>query len=113
MSSSDAAARLEAAARAAFAAADEVLAAAATADVPDAAVQQLLTAGTRLFARKVEQERRYFAPLVAPDGATPTDAAVMMTEMLRAVNLNIFDLSMWAGRPRDGHDDADAGWSQT
>jgi hypothetical protein len=33
--------------------------------------------------------------------------------MLRAVNLNIFDLSMWAGRPRHGHDDADAGWSQT
>lgn len=102
------AARLEAAAREAFAAAEQALAEASTADISDAAVQQLLTAGTRLFARKVEQERRYFLPLTAPDAATPTDAAMMVTELLRTVNLNLFDLSMWAGRPRDGADQHDA-----
>jgi hypothetical protein len=103
MSSSapDPAVRLEAAARDAFAAAEQALAEERTDTVSDAAVQQLLTAGTRLFARKIELERRYFPPLTGPDAATPTDAAVMMTEMLRAVDLNLFDLSMWAARPRE------------
>lgn len=95
------AARLVAAANAAFSAAEQALAEDATAEISDAAVQQLLTAGTRLFARKVERERRYFAPLTADDAITPTDAAVMVTELLQTVNLNLFDLSMWAGRPRD------------
>jgi hypothetical protein len=109
LSPADASARrLEAAAREAFAAAEEALAASTTADISDVAVQQLLTAGTRLFARKVEHEQRYFMPLTAPDVATPTDAAVMVTELLRTVNLNLFDLSMWAGRPRDGADGNDA-----
>jgi hypothetical protein len=95
------AARFAAAAGAAFAAAEQALAEESTSDISDAAVQQLLTAGTRLFARKIERERRYFPPLTAPDAVTPTDAAVMVTELLQAVNLNLFDLSMWAGRPRD------------
>jgi hypothetical protein len=100
-----AAARLESAAREAATAADELLAADSTAAVSDQAVQELLAAGTRLFARKVEQERRYFAPLSAPDAVTPTEAATMVTELLRTVNLNLFDLSMWAGRPRGDADD--------
>jgi len=100
--------RLQAAADEAFAAAEQMLADASTADVKDATVQQLLTAGTRLFARKIEQEQRYFSPLTARDAATATEAAIMVTELLRAVNLNLFDLSMWAGRPRDGADQNDA-----
>jgi hypothetical protein len=95
------AARFAVAASAALAAAEEALAQESTSDISDAAVQQLLTAGTRLFARKVERERRYFSPLTGSDSVTPTDAAVMVTELLQAVNLNLFDLSMWAGRPRD------------
>jgi hypothetical protein len=103
MSSSpaDAAARLETAARDALAAAEELIAANATATASDRAVQQLLTAGTRLFARKVELERRYFPPVTALDALTPTEAAVTVTEILQAVNLNLFDLSMWSTRPRD------------
>jgi hypothetical protein len=97
-----AAAQLAQAASAAFAAAEAALADETTSEISDAAVQQLLTAGTRLFARKVERERRYFSPVTAGDAVTPTDAAVMVTELLQAVNLNLFDLSMWAtGRPRD------------
>jgi len=99
--------RLQASADEAFAAAEQMLADASTADIADATVQQLLSAGTRLFARKIEQERRYFSPLSAADAVTPTEAAVMVTELLRAVNLNLFDLSMWAGRPRDGADQND------
>ena len=81
--------------------ADAALAADGTAAISDAAIQQLLTAGVRLFARKVELERRYFSPLTAPDAATATEAATLVTELLRAVDLNLFDLSMWASRPRD------------
>jgi hypothetical protein len=96
------AAQLAQAASAAFAVAEQALADDTTSEISDAAVQQLLTAGTRLFARKVERERRYFSPVTAGDAVTPTDAAVMVTELLQAVNLNLFDLSMWAtGRPRD------------
>ena len=95
------AAQLASAASAAFAAAERALAEDDTSEISDAAVQQLLTAGTRLFARKIERERRYFSPLTRADAVTPTDAAVMVTELLQAINLNLFDLSMWAGRPRD------------
>jgi hypothetical protein len=102
MSSSapDAVARLQAAAGEAFAAAGETLAAGTTERIPDEAVQQLLTAGIRLIARKMEMERRYFSPLTGHDAVTATEGAMLMTELMRAVDLNLFDLSMWASRPR-------------
>ena len=96
----DAASRLEAAAAAALAAAEQALADGATDKISDEAVQRLLTAGTRLFAHKVEQERREFLPLTAPNAVTATEAVVVLSGLLRAVNLSIFDLSMWVeGRP--------------
>ena len=92
--------RLEAAAIAAFAAAEQALAEGTTADITDEAIQRLLTAGTRLFARKVEQERRDFLPLASPNAVTATETVVVLSGMLRATNLNMFDLSMWVdGRP--------------
>jgi hypothetical protein len=99
MSESDTRA-LEAAAAAALEAAEAALANDATADISDLAVQRLLTAGTLLFARKAEQEDRYFSPLTGPDAATATDVAITVTDLLRAVNLNTFDLAMWSNRPR-------------
>lgn len=91
---------LEAAAAAALAAADELLAKHATDQVSDEVVQRLITIGTRLYARKVELEQRNFSPLI-PQAATATDAVTVMGGMLDAVNLSVFDLSMWVdGRPR-------------
>jgi hypothetical protein len=81
------------------------LAAEDTRGISDATVQQLLTAGLTLFARKTEAERRHFPPIATGDAVTPTEAAVLVTELLRAVNLNLFDLSMWASRPR--HDEGE------
>ena len=77
----------------------------ATADVADRTAQQLLTAAIRLYARKTDTEMRHFLPVVSPGDVTPTDVAVLATEMMRVVDLNIFDLSMWASRPR--YDDAE------
>ncbi len=73
--------------------------------VPDEMVQRLLTAGTRLFANKVEMEDRVFLPFVSAESATATDVVVTVTEMLHAANLNTFDLAMWFRRPRPGADD--------
>lgn len=97
-SSNPEAARLDAAAREALAVAEAALAADDTSAISEAAIQQLLTAGMRLFAHKAEQGGRYFSPLTGPEAVTATDAAVTVTELLRTVNLNLFDLSMWAGR---------------
>jgi hypothetical protein len=72
--------------------------------VADRTAQQLVTAAAKLYARKSDVEMRHFSPVVAPGAITPTDVAVLATEMMRAVDLNIFDLSMWASRPR--YDDA-------
>lgn len=92
--------RLEEAVNAAFAAANELLDKESTAQVADVIVQHLLTAGTKLYARKAELEQRNFSPLV-PQSVTATEAVVVMGGMLDSVNLSVFDLSMWVdGRPR-------------
>lgn len=94
-------AELEALSAQALAIADAAISGERTREISDEAVQQLITAGARLFALKVEHERRYFSPLTSPEALTATEAATIVTEILRAVNLNLFDLSMWASRPRD------------
>ncbi len=99
MSGSEAQA-IEAAATAALKAAEAALANGTTADISDLAVQQLLTAGTRLFAAKTEQEARFFSPFTDATVVTATDVAITVTDLLRAVGLNTFDLSMWSNRPR-------------
>lgn len=68
--------------------------------ISEETVQRLLTAGARLFACKVEMEDRYFVPFDAPLTVTATDVVVTVSEMLRAANLNTFDLAMWFRRPR-------------
>ena len=107
MSSStpDAAARLSAVAAEALELVDSLMRDDVTADVADHAVQQLVTAATRLYARKTDAEMRHFLPVASANAVSPTDVAVLATEMMRAVDLNIFDLSMWASRPR--YDDAE------
>jgi len=99
MSGSEAQA-IETAASAALEAAEAALANGTTADISDLAVQRLLTAGTRLFAAKSEQEDRYFSPFTDASVVTATDVAITVTDLLRAVGLNTFDLSMWSNRPR-------------
>lgn len=75
-----------------------------TEDIPDETVQRLLTAGTRLFANKVEMEERFFSPYTGPEAVTATDVVMTCSDMLRAVNLSTFDLAMWFQRPRPEDD---------
>lgn len=96
----DKALKLAALAREAAVLADEIIAADGAAGVDAAAIQHLVSSGTRLFAQKVERDARHFSPLPVPHGVTATEAATLTLELIRAVDLNLFDLSMWAARPR-------------
>ncbi len=95
---------IEAAALTALDVAEKALNDGTTDQISDETVQRLLTAGTRLFANKVEMEDRFFLPFTSPEAATATDVVVTVSDMLRAVNLNTFDLAMWFRRPRPGDD---------
>ena len=92
--------RLAALAEEALALTESLMQDEAAAAVADRTAQQLVTAAAKLYARKVDAERRHFSPVIAPNAVSPTDVAVLATEMMRVVDLNIFDLSMWASRPR-------------
>ena len=93
-------AELESAIEKVFAAAEKALNEGTTDQISDEAVQRLLTAGSRLYANKTEMEDRFFLPILSAESATATDIVVTVTELLRAVNLNTFDLAMWFRRPR-------------
>ena len=89
------------AAKAIWEAAQEAVETGETQRFSEETVQQLMTAALKLFAAKVEQEDRFFSPILEPGKlVTPTDVVVTVSEILRAVNLNTFDLSMWFNRPR-------------
>ncbi|MEX2455318.1 MAG: hypothetical protein WD470_11475 [Rhodospirillaceae bacterium] len=105
MSSSDTDfAALDAAALKALEVAEKALTDGETESISDETVQRLLTAGTRLFANKVEMEERFFSPYTGPEAVTATDVVMTCSDMLRAVNLSTFDLAMWFRRPRPDDD---------
>ena len=105
MSSSDEHAKeLEQAATQIFEIAEKALSDGETENISDETVQRLLTAGTRLFANKVEMEDRYFPPYTGPDAVTATDVVMTCSDMLRAANLSTFDLAMWFQRPRSNEE---------
>jgi hypothetical protein len=86
-------------ASAAFDAALKVLNEGSTEQVSAEAVQKLLTAGAKLYCRKLTEEDEYFPPFREQDVVTATEAVVAIAEMMRAADLNTFDLSMWMSRP--------------
>ena len=66
--------------------------------VPEADIQRLLAAATKLYVGGVER-RGQFPPF--PAGrlvVTPTDAAATASEMLRALQIEVFELGMWQTR---------------
>jgi hypothetical protein len=74
--------------------ADALLAEGAVDRVPDETVQELMTAAVTLYAAKIEAEKR-FSPFVEGDSVTATKVAVTVTEMLKAVDVELFELGMW------------------
>jgi hypothetical protein len=58
-----------------------------------------LTAAVKLYAARSEAEGA-FPPPVAADKITPTEVVLVVSEMLRAADLSLFDLAMWYRRAR-------------
>jgi len=87
-------------AEAALAAVEQLTSREATDEVPDETAQRLLLAGVRLFARKIDSELRAISPVPHSESLNATEVAVTVTELMRAADLNMFDLAMWSGRAR-------------
>ncbi len=60
----------------------------------DADIQDMLAKAVRLYAERTA-ERDVALPAFAPDAATATEVMVTVTAMLKAVNLQVFELGMW------------------
>jgi hypothetical protein len=66
--------------------------------VSDAELERVMTAAVRLYAAKAETD----APpaVVTPEQVTPTDIVVTVSALIRAVGLNLWDVSMWFNRSK-------------
>ena len=67
--------------------------------ISDAALEAVLTAAVKLYAARAELRQELPPPLTESD-VTPTEVVVVASEMIRVVDLNPFDLSMWYRRAR-------------
>lgn len=78
-----------------YAIADALHAAGRAPEVDDAAVQQLLTAAVQLYVQKriAEQDVKAFIE----NTVTATDVSIVTTAMLEAVDLQLFELTLWHG----------------
>ena len=68
-------------------------------EVGDAELEAVMTAAVRLYAAKAEARDADVQP-VRPEKVTPTDIVVTVSAMIRAVGLNLWDLSMWFNREK-------------
>ncbi len=79
-------------------AAERALASGQLDGVSDAELERVMTAAVRLYAAKAEGDT---APaVVAPEQVTPTDIVVTVSALIRAVGLNLWDVSMWFNREK-------------
>jgi hypothetical protein len=89
----------EASAMAFAAAARQALSGEDHASISDAALEAVMTAAVKLYAARADLRRELPPPLNGHD-VTPTEVVVVASEMIRVVDLNPFDLSMWYRRAR-------------
>lgn len=65
-------------------------------------LRRVMTAAVRLYAQKAEVDE--VKPAIVDNAVTtPTEAVVVVTELLHALDINLFDLAMWYRRPETGH----------
>jgi len=60
----------------------------------DAEIQNMLAKAVRLYAERMEQ-RDGALPAFSSEQVTATEVMVTITAMLKAVNLQVFELGMW------------------
>jgi prophage DNA circulation protein len=80
-------------------AADRALASGKLDQISDAELEAVMTAAVRLYAAKAEASDTHVPP-IASERVTPTDIVVTVSALIRAVGLNLWDLSMWFNREK-------------
>jgi len=66
--------------------------------IDDAVLRDVLTAAVKAYAAKSEAAGGELAPF-EPGAVTATEAAVAACAIIRAADLNLFDIAMWFQRP--------------
>jgi len=66
--------------------------------ISDRTLQQVLTAAVKVYAAKVERRGHDVAPF-APNTVTATESVVAACGLIRAADLNMFDVAIWFHRP--------------
>ncbi|HXW50141.1 MAG TPA: hypothetical protein VEK31_11925 [Xanthobacteraceae bacterium] len=67
--------------------------------ISDRELQQVLTAAAKIYAAKVERRGHDVAPF-SPGAVTATETVVTACGMIRAADLNMFDVAIWFHRPQ-------------
>ena len=67
--------------------------------ITDKTLQQVLTAAVKIYAAKVERRGHDVAPFT-PGAVTATETVVTACGMIRAADLNMFDVAIWFHRPQ-------------
>jgi hypothetical protein len=80
-------------------AAEEALSSGVQHSRADDGLQRVLSAAVRLYAARVEKELGPALP-VASDRVSTTDVVVTVSDMIRAVDVNLFDLAARYRRPQ-------------
>jgi hypothetical protein len=66
--------------------------------ISDKALQQVLTAAVKVYAAKVERRGHDVVPF-PQHAVTATETVVTACAMIRAADLNMFDVAIWFHRP--------------
>jgi len=69
--------------------------------ISDDALRRVLTAAVKIYAAKAEDAETEIPPFDRHD-VTATEAVTAVCAMIRAVDLNLFDVAMWFRRPLSG-----------
>jgi hypothetical protein len=67
--------------------------------ISDRALADVLTAAAKIYAAKVERRGHDVAPFT-PGAITATETVVTACGMIRAADLNMFDVAIWFHRPQ-------------
>lgn len=67
--------------------------------ITDKILQQVLTAAVKIYAAKVERRGHDVVPFT-PGAVTATETVVTACGMIRAADLNMFDVAIWFHRPQ-------------
>jgi hypothetical protein len=65
--------------------------------LPDETLQRVLSAAVRLYAAKAEERSSELAPF-GDHAVSATEAVTAICAIMRAADLNFFDLQMWYAR---------------